>query len=319
MRIFLVFLLFLTGTGSVNAQITGAGFQPSDVILELQPTHPGPLEYYTVNLNDYSSSFSGSEINWFINDQVVGDAFNRRSINLATRENGSKDVIKAVLKNADGALRTVTAVVQPVYLDIIIEPQTHVPDFYAGRALPSIDSSVNLTALVAGTNLRATDYIYTWRVNNRVLEGGPLRGRNEISFILPQDSVSVLSLTVSRTDGTIVAKRAIGITAVTPKLVFYEVNTLYGVESRAITESFALIGNSATLRAEPYFLSSSIFNNPNIINWSVDGEDIGTPSSNPYDITLQKTGFPGTTDVGFHVRSTDLLLQGARSNISVSI
>ncbi len=319
MRFLLLLLLFWAGTGSAQAQITGAGFLETSLALELQPSLPSPFESYTVNLNNYSSDFYGAQIQWYINDKVVGDSFNKQSLNLNARGNGTSDVIKAVLKNSNGGSQTVTATVKPLYLDIIVEPQTHVPDFYAGRALPSVDGTVNLTALVEGTAAKTSEYIYTWQVNSKVLEGGPLRGRNEIAFILSQDSLSFVSLLVSKIDGTPIAKRVVSIPAVAPKLIFYEVSTLYGLEPRAITESFSLIGNSATLRAEPFFLSSQVFNNPNIITWSVAGEDIGIPSSNPYDITLQKTGFPGTTDLGFHVRSTDLLLQGASKNISVSI
>jgi hypothetical protein len=319
MRILLVLSLFLFGFGSAHAQITGTGFLETSVSLELQPSLPSPLESYAVTLNNYSSDFYGAEIQWYINDQTVTSAFNKQSLTLNARSNGTSDVIKAVLKNSNGATQTVTTTVKPLYLDIIVEPQTHVPDFYAGRALPSVDSTVNLTALVEGVAANASAYIYTWQVNNKVLEGGPLKGRNEISFTLPQDSLTFVSLLVAKSDGTPIAKRIVSVPSVTPKLVFYEVSTLYGLEPKAITKSFALIGNSATLRAEPYFLSSFVFNNPNIITWSVAGEDIGIPSSNPYDITLQKTGFPGTTDLGFHVRSTDLILQGARKNINVSI
>ena len=319
MRILLLLLLFLLNPVAIHAQIDAGSFNDTQSSIVLQPSHPAPQESYTATLNDYSGNFSGAQVRWYSNNTLIENATNVRTITLEARTAGSKDTIKAVLTASNGETQTLTATVQPIYADIIIEPQTHVPDFYAGRALASVGSTVNLTALINGSASNASQYIYTWRINDAILEGGPLRGRNEISFTMPQDSYSVISLQVTDLSGVIIAKRAINIPSVFPKLLFYEVSTLYGIEPRSLTESFALIGNSATLRAEPYFLSSQVFNAPDILSWNVAGSEIGTPSTNPYEVTLQKTGFPGTTQVGLHVRSTDILLQGAEKRINVSI
>jgi hypothetical protein len=319
MRMLLLVMLFLVGPLSTFAQISESGITQTGISLSLQPIQPSPQETYTISLNDYSGSFYGAEIIWYRNGTPITEAYNRKEITLTAPRAGAKDTIKALLKGSGGNSQELSAVIEPMYLDIIVEPQTHVPSFYTGRALPSVGSSVNLTALLGGSPANASAYVYTWKVNNVVLEGGPLRGRNEISFIMPQDSASVVSLQVTKLDGTIMARRAITIPAVAPKLLFYEVSTLYGIEPRALTGVFSLIGNSATLKAEPFFLSSTVFNSPDIITWTVAGKDIGTPGDNPYDVTLQKTGFPGITNIGFHVRSTDILLQGAKSGLSVSI
>ena len=319
MRILLLLVPFLLTPAFTHAQLGTTNFFETQSSIILQPSHPSPQESYTATLNDYSGNFLGAQIRWYINNTLLEDVTNQRSITLRAGNAGSKDSVKAVLTASTGETQTLTATVQPIYADIIIEPQTHVPDFYLGRALASVGSTVNLTALINGSAANASQYIYTWRVNDAVLEGGPLRGRNEVSFVMSQDSVSVISLQVTNLSGVIIAKRALTVPSVSPKLLFYEVSTLYGLEPRALTESFALIGNSATLRAEPFFLSSQVFNAPDILTWKVAGSDIGTPSANPYEVTLQKTGFPGTTNVGFHVRSTDILLQGVQKSINVSI
>lgn len=319
MRILLLVMLFLALPDPTLAQLSQGGVMQTGISLSLQPSQPSPQEVYTVTLNDYSGSFYGAEVTWYRNGSPINEAYNSKELTLLAPPAGNKDTIKAVLKSTAGAIEEFSTIVAPVYLDIIVEPQTHVPDFYVGRALPSVGSTVNLTALIGGSTANTSSYVYTWRVNNVVLESGPIRGRNEISFIMPQDSASVISVQVTKLDGTIVARRAITIPAVAPKLLFYEVSTLYGLEPRALTNTFSLIGNSATVRAEPYYLSSTVFNAPDIATWLVAGEEIGTPSDNPYDVTLQKTGFPGVTNVGFHVRSTSVLLQGAKSGLSVSI
>lgn len=318
MRCVSIFLLFILLPLSLQAQVLGDGSISSDINLELAPSHPQPNDSFTATLNDYSGGV-GEEINWYYNGTLLERQKNNRTISLASGDAGSKNVVRAVLVYQDGSTRALVAEVNPVYLDIIIEPQTHVPSFYLGRSLPSTGSTINATALISTPGLSAATYYYTWKINNKVHLGGPLRGGNEISFVMPQDSASVLSLEVTTINGVPIATRAISIPSVTPKLLFYEVSTLYGLESKAITSSFSLIGNSATLRAEPYFLSSQVFNQPDILSWKVAGEEIGITGTNPYEVTLQKTGFPGTTDIRFHVRSTDIILQGAEKGISVSI
>jgi hypothetical protein len=318
MRCLSIFLLFILLPLSLQAQVLDNGFISSDSNLELSPTYPSPNESFTATLNDYSGSI-GAEINWSYNGKSLPEQKNARSITLTAGEAGAKGIVKAVLVYAGGSTRVFETAVTPIYLDIIIEPQTHVPAFYQGRALPSTGSTVNATALLGTPTVSSASYYYTWKINNKVHQGGPLRGGNEIAFVMPQDSASVLSLEVSTLLGEPVASRAVSIPSVSPKLLFYEVSTLYGLEPKAITSSFSLISNSATLRAEPYFLSSTVFNQPNILSWKVAGEEIGITGANPYEVTLQKTGFPGTTDIRFHVRSTDILLQGAEKGISVSI
>lgn len=318
MRFLLLVMLVLAVPLSTEAQFSSFGLEQSGSKISVSPTHPSPFQEYEVTLEDYGGNVYGAEIYWYVNDRLLEEATGQRSVKLTARESGSKDVIKLVLKTQEGGT-TLTTTIRPLYLDIIVEPQTHVPNFYQGRPLASVGSSVNLTALVNGSATNNAQYVYTWRVNNVVLEAGPLRGRNEISFTMPQDSNSVISLNVTALDGTPVASRSITVPVVAPKLLFYEVSTLYGIEYRAIDKDLSLLGNSITLRAEPYFLSSTVFNDPDIITWSVANKDMSATGANPYEVTLQKTGFPGITNVGFHVRSTDILLQGARSNLNVSI
>jgi hypothetical protein len=271
-----------------------------------------------VTLDDYGGNFYGAELSWYINDNPLPNTANQRSITITAGESGSRDILKLSLKR-EGLTEVVTSIIEPIYLDIIVEPQTHVPNFFEGRALPSIGSIINLTALLSNKTLQGNNFIYTWRLNQQVLEGGPLRGRNKISFPTPQDSNIFISLQVANTAGVVVAKRSVIIPSVKPQIHFYEISTLYGIEKRSLKENFGLIGNSATLKAEPYYLDSQTYNAPNILEWSINRNIVSSSNSNPYEMTLQKTGSSGTASLGFHVRSTTQLLQGNEGSIDISI
>jgi hypothetical protein len=135
---------------------------------------------------------------------------------------------------------------------------------------------------------------------------------------MPQDSYSVLSVTVAKLDGTVIAKRAIALPSVTPKLLFYEVSTLYGVIETAVKEPFPFLANSLNLRAEPYYLDSAVFNNPSLAQWYIDN-NVAQSGPNPYDITLEKTGDIKKAEITFRVQSTTKLLQGAGSSLILDV
>lgn len=318
MRLFLFGLLLLLTPSFSSAQTNGEDFLNTSLSLELSPNYPSPNQSVTIDLNDYAGGAFGATIDWYYDDLKMDWAYNKRSITLTAPDAGKSAVLKAILSKPGGPNETISRTIAPVYLDIIFEPQTHVPVFYKGRALPTPESTVNAIALLSTDVILSGEYLYTWRLNNTVLQGGPLRGGSHVSFMMPQDSESILSLTVTRLDGSVVAKRTLAIPVAAPKLLFYEVSTLYGVMPRALTSPFSFVGNSMTLRAEPYYLDSVVFNNPSITSWDLGGTK--TPSgNNPYDITLERTDQTGLVDVTFRVQSTTKLLQGTKGELTIDV
>lgn len=300
------------------AQIEANGLLNNALSIDLQPSFPSPGEPFTVNLNDYGGEAYGANINWYYGDTQLDWALNKRSITLSAPAAGKAVTIKAKLQKPNGSVELVSTTIAPFYLDIIIEPQTHVPSFFQGRSLPSPDSTINATALISSGPLLTGEYLYTWKINDTVIQGGALRGGNRVSFTMPQDSYSVLSVTATKLDGAVIAKRAIALPSVSPKLLFYEVSTLYGVLETALKSPFPILANSATLRAEPYYLDSGVFNNPTVANWYID-ETIVQSGTNPYDITLEKTGDSRQTELMFRVQSTTKLLQGTKNAIILDV
>ncbi len=318
MRIFGYLCLFLLAPVFVHAQNFTSGMIDTGLSLTLEPALPQPQSIFTVGLNDYGGGGFGSEISWFFNDTLLTGSRNARTIALQAGVAGSTGVIKAVLTTPNGAKETLITTIKPLYLDIILEPQTHVSTFYKGRALPSAESTVNATAFLSSEKILTGEYLYTWRLNNVVLQGGALRGGSRVSFTMPQDSYSTLSLTITTLDGTTLAKRTIAVPVVAPRLVFYEVNTLYGIAERSLKTPFSLLGNSMTVRAEPYYLDSTVFNAPSIAMWKVDTTEVPS-SNNPYDITLERVEAGGSANITFQIQSTTKLLQGTKSTFTMNV
>jgi hypothetical protein len=302
----------------VNAQFETSGFVDNTTSVVLEPTFPSPETVFTATLNDYGGDGFGATIEWYYNDTKLDWATNRRSIELTAPKAGDLAEIQVILSSPSGSVQKASQTITPLYLDIILEPQTHTPSFYKGRALPTPDSTVNATVLLSNPSPLQGEYLYTWRFNNTVIQGGPLRNINRVSFTMSQDSFPTLSVTVSELNGTIIARRSIAIPNVAPRLLFYEVNTLYGIRPVALRDPFEFLGNSTTLRAVPYNLDSGVYNNPSVSLWRIDGNEVPN-GSNPYEITLEKTSSNTRARVEFRVQSTTKLLQGTSGSLSLDI
>ena len=307
---------------TTSAQVGGAGnsFITPELALELTPAFPRPGQEVEVVLSDYGSGTFGSAITWRYNGVSIPDTENRRSIVVFAGGLGTTATLEAVLTAPSGAQQVARATVKPLYIDIVIEPQTYTPHFYNGRAVPSINSVVNATALLNnGSALGGSDHFYTWQIGQTVIDGGPLRGAQQVTFEMPLGQSSVLSLSVKDARGNTVGRRSILVPSITPKVSFYEVSSLYGVSTRALdTTGSPLVGSSATLRAVPYFLDTRTYNNPDVLEWSLGGRTVTNSSNNPYIITLQGATQGTNTNVELHVRSLTQILQGAQNSITIS-
>lgn len=308
----LLLLLLPTTSGAQFNEIADNNLMGSNATLLLQPSYPEPFEIVSISLEDFRSSSRSNTIEWYRNGEIIAEFSNQREIAIEVGDIGSSNLFEAVLTNENGVKEAVRTSINPIYLDIIIEPQTHIPDFYRGRAIPSTGSIINATALLEGISTNANNLLFTWQVNNAILHGGSIRGGSFVSFPMPRGSLSDIIITVSDLKGTIIAKRAFSISSTQPKLLFYEINTLYGTTLHPIN-TLNLIANTATFRAEPYYIDSQVYNQPDISEWEI-GREVTSPTSNPYEVTLQRTDAGnGRVPVSFHVRSTDNVLQGVES------
>jgi hypothetical protein len=318
MRLFFIlfFISFSLVTQPIHAQIDVQGLVSPQLLLEVEPEFPRPGEEVTITINDYRGGTYGSNVTWLYDGEVVEAAKNRRSVVITAGALNRPTQIEAVLSKPAGGTETLSATILPVYLDIVIEAQTRVPDFYLGRSLPSVGSIVNATALVNDGQNR-NDLVYTWRLNRQVLEGGPIRGRDQVSFSTPMGENAILSVQATEPNGTVLARRAIFIPSVQPTISFHEVSALFGVKHIPITNNLILVGNTATIQAEPYNLDTRVYNNPDVAQWKINNSTNQTQGGNPYQVTFQQTGLQGSANLSFQVRDTTQVLQGASSNIQI--
>jgi len=283
------------------------------VDLVLTPNFPQAESVVTARLDDYSIPVPTTEIAWYVNGQLVPEANNRRELSLNSGAIGSKTTVLAVATLSTGVKISAQRVIEPSFVDLIIEAQTRTPAFYRGRPLPSIGSRVNVVAITALDEIIAPqNLVYTWSLNGRVLEGGSVRGRNSISFTMPQGNFATLIVEVNRPGQPPFARKVIDVPSTNPRLLFYELNPLYGLIQSAVRNELIMIGNTITVRAEPYNLDLATYNNPALLEWKIDRQTVTNYSNNPYDLPLELIEGGGMARIGFHVRNISNVLQGAQ-------
>ena len=307
---FICSILVLIPFFSVHAQ-TANTISGSALSITLDPQFPNPGESVTATINDYAINGSGSSIVWYFDGHELPSMRNKRSITVPSDKNGADGTVSARLLFSDKPTIQADATIHPIYLDVIIEPQTYTPIFYAGRALPVYGSTVNLTALMqlGSTMINPQNNSYIWELNGTVLYGGPQRGNNRAQITIPYGLSSTLIVTVQNEKGIIIGRRLIEIPSVPVELEFYEESALYGLNSRAINKTLHVINNS-TIRAVPYYLATNaMINNTIQSEWTINGKTENTASDNPFEISLQSNG-AGDATIGFKFRNLDQLIQG---------
>ncbi len=316
--LFLCSVFILVPTFLVHGQITNS-LTGAAVSITLDPQFPNPGEPVTATIDDYSINSTGSTISWYFEGHELPAMRNKRSITVPSDKNGIAGKITVQLSFSNRPVMQAEAIIHPIYLDVIVEPQTYTPIFYAGRALPVYGSIVNLTAIMQlGTNtINPENNIYNWELNGKNLYGGPQRGNNRAQITIPYGLSSTLIVSVQDNNGTTIGRRLINIPSVPVELHFYEESALYGLNSRAIGKTLRVI-NSSTVRAVPYYLATDALTNNTIqSDWSINGKTESVANDNPFEISLQSRG-AGDAQVGFKFRNLNQLIQGDEKSFTAT-
>lgn len=302
--------------------VTLAQFTPSSLggqlSIELDPQYPGPGDPITATLNDYSLNANGASITWFMNQTFVPNSENKRSITFIAGAVGSATDIEARLTFPNGQTLSTKSAIRPLYVDIIVEPQTYTPLFYRGRSLPTLGSTVYLTALVSDADglVNSSNYTYGWQLNGTALNGGSTRGGNKTEIVLAHGLSNLVAVSVYDPTGIMVARRLIEIPTVKIDLQFYELNSLYGLSHKVMGDPFNLIGSGTTIRVVPYHLDLFSIGSDLYTNWKINGLDQDNTGPDPFEITIQNQT-QGSSQITFKLRNLSDLIESAESSLQI--
>jgi len=300
------------GIASAQMGIGGGGFS-----LETRPSLPEPYMPVTVSINDYSVNAVGAAVSWSVNGVVQKDSQNARSITLTAGGLGEKQTVTVTLLGTDGAQMRATTIIEPTLLDVVLEADTYVPSFYRGRALPGRTSMLHATAVVHDSEgVSDTAYTYRWTLGQDVLFGGAVKGKNTISFAMPIYS-KALTVEVIGSEGKVIARKSITPTSVQPELYFYEWSPLKGLYQKAITGSFPLIGEEATIYGEPFFVDTAPTNINASVTWNIEGQMVSSDTESDRAFTLTRELLDAQSTIGLQILTRDKVPQVLKESFNV--
>lgn len=304
----LILSVYLINSIVLYAQTSAIGSNGVEIISK--PEFPGANSVVEVSLDDYSLNTSGATILWYSNGIELTKFRNARSAILQTGDIGKKLTVQVALTRDNGLPLTAKLDIIPTKVDIVLEANTYIPSFYKGRALPSSKSTVRAIAVVHdGTQTSDTEYTYTWSLDEQVLLGGPIKGKNILTFTMPHYEDKRLIVEVFNTDGVIVGRQSLVLNASTPELHFYEQSPLRGLFHKEITTPFTLIGDETTIYGEPYFMNTEINNSATQFSWEINGESVASDAISPNAVTLSHVGGGGNGQISLKVVNRERIPQ----------
>lgn len=269
--------------------------------LTVTPQFPTPNSTVNVALSDYGSDTSSATIDWFVDGVQITESKNARQIQIPTGNGERVITVEARIRGGAGfASETLTKTIAPGAVDLIVEPRTSAPLGFRGKPLASSGSSVRVVAIPHlyrnGKAVPTSEILFTWAVNGSTILGGAQLGTNFTTVTVPRFGNLEVSVLAEAKDGSRSARATARVEPVTPKVLFYELSSLFGTILTA-PHRFTTTKDELTVVAVPYNMNEEVRDGRNLTHtWIVDGVTAQL-EADPRIVTLTKEGNGSTRRV----------------------
>lgn len=303
--------LVLMWGGAAEAQVLA----PGGTTISLVPADIRPNETFTARVEAYAYDLPRARIEWRVDGTPREEYANTRSIQLTAPGLGESFTLSVRVTEPSGTVHTAQETVTASTIDVVVESDTRVPSFYRGRALPSPGSTIHIIALPSlyrADGSRVTDdIVYSWRIGGATTPGS---GKS-VTASMPRSGPLSVEVTASTRTGDVRHTSRTTVEPATPLNLFYEDNPLYGLSQSALPREVTLLRDEISVRAEPYFVSTTIFNNARH-TWSINGSEIHNPDDDPQTLTVRATQ-RGSSEISFSIRNLDALRQAVQKSFRI--
>ena len=308
-------------TGAVHAQIPPL----DDITVNVTPENPSPDQQVVLTVQSYSVDTKTANIEWSVDGRMVAKGTGVESYTLTTKKLGVSTSVMVVIVPLSGISVTKNLVITPMSVDLLWQANDSiVPPFYRGRALPTSESSVKVVAIPqivssSGVLLSPVNFFYGWKEQFNEDQANSGYGKNsfnvDMDYLNPTNYVDV---SISGPDGAVMAVNEEQINPVSPQILWYASNPLYGpIFNNALSGSYAVKGPEDALLAEPYFFSPDVPGTTTTYEWSINGEGVNTPPT-PNLLNLLRSGSStGTATIDLTTTNTSKLFQQSTAHLDL--
>ncbi len=270
----------------------------SPISIDMSPQYPSPGQNVTLTVADPANDPSNTSYAWSVNGTVTEQGIGQKSLTLSAPAAGASETVNVTASENSVVRASARMAVTPASIDIVWEGDTYRPPFYIGRPLPNGQSALTAIAFphitVNGKEVAGSDLVYSWKVNDTLLDTQSGYGKSSIEITPPRFGAAfTLSVTATSRDGTRGASNMITIAPRTPTAVFYENAALLGVRfDRAAAGSYPFPSDEISFIAYPLFVTDA---SALSYSWSLDGAAFAVDPAKPRDVTFRKVGSGGGT------------------------
>jgi hypothetical protein len=298
--------------------------QEDDIIVQVSPSAPQSYQDVTITLSSYATNLNTAQIEWTKSGIVVLTGFGKTSYTFKTDgPDIPSDIGIQIVINGTPEPITKQLVITPSDVELLWEAvDSYTPPFYKGKALPTQESTVRVTA-IPSTKLgqaRLGNISYTWKKNDTTQSSASGYKKNVFSFkndiIETQEKISV---DVTSIDNTYTATKSIRIPIVQPELYFYQKNEETGIRySEILPFETPVLSDEITIVAEPYFLNLKNKTNTYTYQWKINGERIETPLYKK-ELTIRPTEKGGYATISVIIDGVSSLYQKIQGTIRLTL
>jgi hypothetical protein len=240
----LAFLLLLPL--SVHAQAT------ADVSMTLIPSNPKPGETVRVMLQSYATDLSKSLIVWRYGERVVDSGIGKTALSIVAPASGQVALLSATASIPNGDPVTVSNILRPASIDVLWEAfDSYTPPFYKGKALPSTNGQIRITAIPGASAPKNVSYV--WKRGDTILQNASGYNRSTFSFTNSELSETEL-VSATGSGGIWNGIGSVSIPIISPSLIGYPMNGGYIDYANGSTNQLQAAGG-IDIKFEPYYFS----------------------------------------------------------------
>lgn len=299
---------------------------PADVNLTLSPETPGANQQVSAAIDSYSTDLDAATVYWLVNEKTIQSGKGVKTFSFVTGPTNTTTTLSVFVITQTGQKILKTFTIKPSNVDLIWEAYGYTPPFYKGKTLFSHQDEIRFIALPhiiggSGAEIPAGNLIYKWTRNGTVLGDFSGYGKNTYTMIASVISRPLeIDVEVTSPTSDDLARSLVTVNPVEPIIIFYENNPLYGIEfQKALTGTVAL-SNSKEINvlAEPFFFDESSFASGFLsYNWSINGSQIDTDTTQTSRVFRPKEGTAGTSNISVSIGNTNKMLQSADSSFDL--
>ncbi|MGB0925339.1 MAG: hypothetical protein ACPGTS_01370 [Minisyncoccia bacterium] len=301
-------------------------YSADDIIVNVYPQIPGPNTQVELSIKSYSFNLNNYYIAWFKNGIRETADYGNRNFTFTTGDSGTATDISLAVEYEGQVFRKEFRFV-PSEVDLLWEAvDAYTPPFYRGKALPLLQSQIEITAIPETQLIAPSDapkLVYYWDRNYK--RDIPSSGFSKQSFLFEADPLlteEIIEVTSNdRRENSFATNTLVLPTAAfQPKILFYEINENERLmTNKALNSNPVINGDTIKLSFHPLNLSTTAANFIDLfVGWNINNEARPPQNFEKQDeLYITTNGTPGEVNISLELANIRKIMQDVEGKIDL--